>query len=444
MAYPTVAFSIFFVLVLLFMRATHKAIPKNHAFIMTGLVFYAYIQPWMAVFLLAYAFATAKTGLYLENNKNRAGVWAFCTTAIGFLALCKYFNWGLSWFQVDPMWPSWAVPAALSFMTFQSVWAVLQSYRDEVKDVPLDSRMAHICFFPSISSGPIVALSQWKEAPTVVNEHEALYRIIVGLFQKLVLASIANDLGQVGFSDATLASREALWQSVFAYSFEIYFDFAGYSNMAVGVALLLGMRLPENFNHPYHAHNIQEFWRRWHISLSTFFRDNVYIHLFGGNRNGLFKQARNAMAIMLICGLWHGANATFVVWGLLHGLAIAFVVLVARKKKTTPNALNIVLTWMFVTYAWIWFRASSVAEARLIQEGLFITQGDTEPLAWGWMFLIACGVWVAGERIIMASLSRWANSAYSSVAKTFSWALLFVLILALSPRGMPSFIYYQF
>ncbi len=444
MAYPTVAFSIFFVLVLLFMRATRKTIPQNHAFIITGLIFYAYIQPWMAVFLLGYAFATAKTGLYLENNKNRAVLWAFCTTAIGFLALCKYFNWGLSWFQVDPMWPSWAVPAALSFMTFQSVWAVLQSYRGEVTGVPLASRMAHICFFPSISSGPIVALSQWKDAPTAVNEHEALYRIALGLFQKLVLASIANDLGQVGFSDATLASREALWQSVFAYSFEIYFDFAGYSNMAIGVALLLGMRLPENFNHPYHAHNIQEFWRRWHISLSTFFRDNVYIHLFGGNRSGLFKQARNAMAIMLICGLWHGANATFVIWGLLHGLAIAFVVLAFRKKKSAPNPLSIVLTWMFVTYAWIWFRASSVDEARLIQEGLFITQGDTEPLAWGWTFLIAYGVWVAGERFIMAALSRWSNSTYSSVVKTMSWALAFILILALSPRGMPSFIYYQF
>lgn len=447
MAYPTVAFSIFFVLVLLFMRATQKAIPQNHAFILTGLVFYAYIQPWMAIFLLAYAFITAKVGLRLETHKSRALLWTFCSFAIGFLALCKYFNWGLSWFQLDPMWPSWAVPAALSFMTFQSLWAVLQSYRGEVKDVSLSSRMAHICFFPSISSGPIVALSQWKDAPIATTQnttHEALYRIIVGLFQKLVLASIANDLGQVGFSDATLSSREALWQSVFAYSFEIYFDFSGYSNMAIGVALLLGMRLPENFNHPYHAHNIQAFWRRWHISLSTFFRENIYIHLFGGNRNGLFKQARNALAIMLICGLWHGANATYVIWGLLHGLAIAFVVLVCRNKKTMPNPLNIVITWLFVTYAWIWFRASSVAEARLIQEGLFITQGDTEPLSWGWTFLIACGVWVAAEKLIMQALARWAGSAVPAVCKTLSWAVLFILILALSPRGMPSFIYYQF
>lgn len=447
MAYPTVAFSIFFVLVLLFMRLTQKAIPQNHAFIVTGLIFYAYIQPWMAIFLLVYAFAAAKIGLHLETQKSKGLVWVFCTFAIGFLALCKYFNWGLSWFQIDPMWPSWAVPAALSFMTFQSVWAVLQSYRGDASGVSLSSRMAHICFFPSISSGPIVALSQWKNAPietTTNTTHEALYRIIVGLFQKLVLASIANDLGQVGFADATLSSREALWQSVFAYSFEIYFDFSGYSNMAIGVALLLGMRLPENFNHPYHAHNIQAFWRRWHISLSTFFRENIYIHLFGGNRNGLVKQARNALAIMVICGLWHGANATYVIWGLLHGLAIAFVVLVCRNKKSAPNPLNIVLTWMFVTYAWIWFRASSVAEARLIQEGLFITQGDTEPLSWGWTFLIACGIWVAAERIIMSAGSRWANSSVHHAVKTLSWGLLFILILALSPRGMPSFIYYQF
>ena len=444
MAYPTVAFSIFFVFVLLFMRTTQNTIPKDHAFIVTGLAFYAYIQPWMAIFLLLYAYATAKVGLRLESQKNRRLVWTFCTLAIGFLVLCKYLNWGLSWFQIDPMWPNWAIPAALSFITFQSIWAVLQSYRGEVKDVSLASRMAHICFFPSISSGPIVALSQWKEAPTQASTHEAMSRIILGLFQKLVLASIANELGQVGFADATLSSREALWQSVLAYSFEIYFDFSGYSNMAIGVALLLGVRLPENFNHPYHAHNIQEFWRRWHISLSTFFRDNVYIHVFGGNRNGLFMQARNAMAIMLICGLWHGANATYIIWGLLHGSAIAFVVLFGRKKKTTANALNIVLTWIFVTYAWIWFRASSVAEARFIQEGLFITQGDTEPVAWGWTFLIACGVWVASEKLMMSGLSRWVHSTWHSGWKTLSWAAMFVAMLALSPRGMPSFIYYQF
>lgn len=447
MAYPTVAFSIFFIVALLFVKVTQKTVKTEHAFVLTGLLFYGYIQPWLAVFLLAYAFITATVGLYLDTYKNKRVVWVFCTTAVAFLALCKYFNWGLSWFQIDPLWPSWAVPAALSFITFQSVWAVLQSYRDEAKSVSFSSRMAHICFFPSLSSGPIVALSQWKKAPietTSNTTHEALYRIVLGLFQKLVLASVANELGLVGFSDATLSSRESLWQSVFAYSFEIYFDFAGYSNMAIGVALLLGMRLPENFNHPYHAHNIQEFWRRWHISLSTFFRDNIYIHMFGGNRNGRLKQARNAVAIMLICGLWHGANATYVVWGLLHGIALALVVLLARKQQSAPNALNIVLTWMFVTYAWIWFRASSLAEARLIQEGLFITQGDTEPLSWGWTFLIACGVWVAAEKIIMATGLRWANGSASAVWKTCSWGLFLILTLALSPRGMPSFIYYQF
>ena len=447
MAYPTVAFSIFFILALFFVRITQKTIQQEHAFILTGLVFYADIQPWMAMFLLIYAFATAYTGLYLENQKSKSVVWIFCTTAIGFLALCKYSNWGLSWFHIDPMWPNWAVPAALSFITFQSVWAVLQSYRNEIKNVSLSSRMAHICFFPSLASGPIVALSQWKTAhheTTSNTTHEAFYRIVIGLFQKLVLASIAHDLGQVGFSDAALSSRESLWQSVFSYSFEIYFDFAGYSNMAIGVALLLGMRLPENFNHPYHAHNIQEFWRRWHISLSTFFRDNVYIHMFGGNRNGRFKQARNAMAIMLICGLWHGANATYVVWGLLHGVAIALVVLISRRKNTSANALNIVLTWLFVTYAWIWFRASSLDEARLIQEGLFITQGDTAPLSWGWTFLIACGIWIASEKLIMAAGLRWANCTVNSLWKTLSWGLFFIFILALSPRGLPSFIYYQF
>lgn len=444
MAYPTVAFSIFFLCVLLFMRVTQKTIPRSYAFIITGLIFYASIQPWMGVFLLFYAWLTAKTGLYLESNKSRAVLWIFCSSVIGLLALSKYLNWGATWFEWEPLWPSWAVPAALSFLTFQSLWSVLQSYRGEVQSVPMASRIAHICFFPSISSGPIVSLSQWKEAPTLVNEHEAFSRIVLGLFQKLVLASIAHDLGQIGFSDATLSSREILWQSVFAYSFEIYFDFAGYSNMAIGVALLLGMRLPENFNHPYHSKNIQDFWRRWHISLSTFFKDNLYIFIFGGNRNGKWKQARNALFIMLVCGLWHGADSTYVVWGLLHGAAIALIVLLPKNKKSTPNAWNIVLTWLFVTYTWIWFRSSSLAEAMLIQEGLFITQGDTQPPTWGWAFLFLCAVWVAGEAVLMRLLASWVKSGYPSMLKTMSWSLIIIATLALSPRGMPSFIYYQF
>ena len=122
-------------------------------------------------------------------------------------------------------------------------------------------------------------------------------------------------MATTGLQDPSIASSPLLWQSVLAYSFEIYFDFAGYSNMAIGVALMMGMRLPENFRDPYFARSIQDFWRRWHISLSTFFRDNLYIGLFGGNRNGMPRQMLNAIIIMAICGLWHGANTTYIVWG---------------------------------------------------------------------------------------------------------------------------------
>ena len=445
MAYPTVAFTVFFTLALLFLHASRRWLSQETAWILLGGIFYGSVHPWLALFLWVYASVAAVVGKRIETTRSKTATLLFVAVAVGLLALTKYANWGLSLVGELPLWPQWAVPASLSFITFQAIWAVLQSYRGEATGVSLRSRIAHICFFPSLSSGPIVALTQWKNAPIQepTQIHEGLARITMGLFQKLVLASVANIMATTGLQDPSIASSPLLWQSVLAYSFEIYFDFAGYSNMAIGVALMMGMRLPENFRDPYFARSIQDFWRRWHISLSTFFRDNLYIGLFGGNRNGMPRQMLNAVIIMAICGLWHGANTTYIVWGLLHGGALAGYVLWKRTGFQLSPWMSLAATFAFVTYAWIWFRAPSLQEALTIQHGLWKPASDGEsPLPWGWWFLTLCALWLPLERRLQSRAVDFARGV--SRWKTPVWGAAIIVCLALAPRGMPSFIYYQF
>ena len=441
MVFPTITFTLFFGLVFFWMKNTASIIPRAHSFIFWGLVFYGWMNPWISLYLLAYAVVTAYAGV---NSQKPYVATIHIVGSLLLLTLAKYLNWGLSWLEIAPWWPSWAVPAALSFITFQGVWAVAQSRRGEVGDISISDRLAHVCFFPSLSSGPITSLSHWmanKELSSIPI-HEGIYRIGLGLFQKLVLSGIANQITTVTFADPTLMNTSALWLGAFAYTIEIYADFAGYSNMAIGVALLLGVRLPENFQYPYIAQNIQDFWRRWHMSLSTFFRDNLYIHLLGGNRVSPTRRWVNALMVMLICGLWHGANSTFVVWGLLHGVALVIVYKWSASVKL-PKVFSMVLTWLFIVYTWIWFRADSFEQAIQYQQGLLGSDGFTQ-MAFEWWIFIGLALF------IIFTESRWSPKLLS-ILQRYSWVGLSVfscvgmaIILLLSPRGLPNFIYYQF
>lgn len=273
------------------------------------------------------------------------------------------------------------LPIGISFYTFQSISYILDVYRKEIPPAENFSDYTfYMTFFPHLVAGPIVRardfLPQIKN-PQIINAQlykESILRITVGLIKKLFIADyLAKYVDLVHATPEGFSGGEHLI-SMYAYSFQIYFDFSGYSDIAIGIALMLGYRLKENFDNPYGAENITVFWRKWHISLSLWLRDYIYIPL-GGNRKGEFNMYLFLLITMLVGGFWHGADWRFVFWGLAHGLALAFHKLftnfVTIKDNVLSRVLGVILTFHFVGICWIFFRATSFDAAFLSIQEIF-------------------------------------------------------------------------
>ena len=274
------------------------------------------------------------------------------------------------------------LPLAISFFTFQQIAYLVDSYRGEISEQNFLLYILFVTFFPQLIAGPIVHHREMLPQFRNINVYKFNEKFIVlgislftiGLFKKLIVADsmamfatpifqLANNFGELSILDA--------WKGALAYTFQLYFDFSGYSDMAIGLALLIGIRLPLNFNSPYKATSIVDFWRRWHITLSRFLRDYLYISL-GGNRVGLFRRHSNLLLTMLIGGLWHGAGWTFIIWGGLHGF---YLIVNHFFNHVTSSILKIeldgivygflcwVLTFISVVVAWVFFRAESFSAA---------------------------------------------------------------------------------
>jgi len=221
------------------------------------------------------------------------------------------------------------LPLAISFFTFQQIAYLVDSYRQETKEYDFLNYALFVTFFPQLIAGPIVhhkeMMPQFAKTRNKVKSYRniamGLFIFSIGLFKKVVIADTFAVWATNGFDVATTLNLFEAWATSLSYTFQLYFDFSGYTDMAIGLALLFNIRLPVNFNSPYKATNIQDFWRRWHITLSRFLRDYVYIPL-GGNKKGSFRTYNNLMATFVIGGLWHGASWAFIFWGFLHGLAL--------------------------------------------------------------------------------------------------------------------------
>jgi alginate O-acetyltransferase complex protein AlgI len=299
--------------------------------------------------------------------------------------------------------PDWILPLGISFFTFQKIALLVEIRRGEVKSVSLLSYMLFVTFFPQLIAGPIVLF------PEVQGQYERAGRIritrghfvfgislfVVGLFKKAILADLMASFAIPVFDAAAnsmpLHTAEA-WSGVIAYTLQIYFDFSGYSDMAVGLAAIFGIVLPFNFASPYRATSIIDFWRRWHITLSRFLRIFLYIPL-GGNRKGPLRMDVNLMVVMLIGGLWHGAAWTFVAWGGLHGFYLIinhfwrfcakYVPQPAQVAKRVLQIGSWLLTFFAVVLAWVFFRADSFAAAALLLRKMFDLSGATEMIRHG-------------------------------------------------------------
>jgi len=274
--------------------------------------------------------------------------------------------------------PEIVLPLAISFFTFQQIAYLVDNYRTGETEQSFVNYALFISFFPQLIAGPIVHHKEMMPQFALRTGVQELYRNIslglfifsIGLFKKVILADTFAQWATLGFDEkSTLGFLEA-WMTSFSYTFQLYFDFSGYTDMAIGAALLFNIRLPINFNSPYKALTIQDFWRRWHITLSRFLRDYLYIPL-GGNRGGQWRTCINLMITFILGGLWHGAGWMFVCWGALHGAALVAHRLWQQLGWRMPALLAWALTLNFVNFAWIFFRADDMDDALKVIQAMF-------------------------------------------------------------------------
>jgi alginate O-acetyltransferase complex protein AlgI len=467
--------SVFLPLTFLAYLAMPGAKAKNGLLILASLVFYAYGEPVYVVLMLVSALANwgfgvalgrqVKDGTPQREKARKLTVAAAVAVNLGFLGVFKYARLLAQTgavFGLNLSGAGLALPIGISFYTFQALSYVIDVYRGETEAQRSFPRvLLYIAFFPQLIAGPIIKYHDVEAqlaARTVTLDGVAagLRRFAVGLGKKVL---IANTLGAT--ADAVWAAPHdqvgiaAAWIGALAYVGQIYFDFSGYSDMAIGLARMFGFHYKENFNYPYISTSVQEFWRRWHISLSTWFRDYLYIPL-GGNRKGRHRAVLNKLIVFALCGLWHGAAWTFLAWGLFHGLFLLLEEYVPALRKL-PKSIGWLYTFLVVTVGFTLFRSATFADAAFMLGQMFAGFG-TAPIATAralWM-LDPVTLTVFAVAIAAATpVGPWLKEKCSlrggdlgRVARPLAYAGAFALavlaLLALAPGGYNPFIYFRF
>ena len=378
---------------------------KNYLLLLLSLLFYAFGQ-WQGIpVLLASALVNYAAGQLLARKGNRKFILiAALALNLGALGCFKYLDFFAGMFGGLLPLPGLLPPMGISFFTFKGISYVVDVYRGGAAAERFSDAFLYFSFFPQVSSGPITRFpgfaAQLRDR-TVTPERAAkgLRRFVVGLGKKLLISAMAAPVVNTVFSLGSGLDIRTAWLGAAAYTIQIYFDFSGYSDMAIGLGAVFGFDTPENFDYPYIADSITDFWRRWHISLSLWFRDYLYIPL-GGGRCNKFRKALNKAVVFLLCGLWHGANWTFLLWGAWHALLSALeslhVIDCTRWSRSLPGrALCHVYTLAAVCLGFVIFRAADLAQAgemfRALFTGVQLTQASTlalcriSPAAWAAM-----------------------------------------------------------
>jgi D-alanyl-lipoteichoic acid acyltransferase DltB (MBOAT superfamily) len=356
--------------------------------IICSLFFYGWWDTRYVPLLIGNAFFNFYLGQLISMTKLKPLLILGLIYNIGVLGYFKYadffiLNWSIvsssEYSQIQII-----LPLGISFFTFQVIAYLVDCYKGHVSDFNLRRFAFSISFYPHLIAGPIL---HYSDVMPQLKQHidfnskqfsQGLLLFVFGLFKKSVISDrIAEIVDPLFSTHSTLQFFES-WVSAIGYGLQVYFDFSGYSDMAIGIGLMFGIFLPQNFNSPYQANSITDFWKRWHISLSRFLRNYVYIPL-GGNQNGFTKGLLAAVVTMIIGGFWHGAAWTFVLWGLLHGLFIGIHRIFVINKFSMPESLAIAITFLSVTSAWVVFRADSVAHAISIWEGMLGINGFAVP-----------------------------------------------------------------
>ena len=341
-----------------------------------SLFFYAWWDPrYLPLILASIAFNFA-IGRVLRGQPARARLVLGCGVAgnLALLGVFKYADFALSNLAAllgKPLpLPHLVLPLGISFFTFTQIAYLVDVYRAKAREPSPVNYALFVSFFPHLLAGPILHHSEMmpqfasptNKRPQAENLASGLFLLCIGLVKKVCLADQLAPLAEAGFAHPAALSTLGAWLAVLAYTLQIYFDFSGYTDMALGAARMFNIELPLNFNSPYHATNIREFWQRWHMTLSRFLREYLYIPL-GGNRHGAWRTALAVMTTFVLGGLWHGAAWTFVLWGALHGVALVCYRGWERTGLTLPRPIAWGVTFLFVMLAWVFFRAPSLAAA---------------------------------------------------------------------------------
>ena len=440
-------------------------------------------QSWVWLFLLlgiAFVNQTFAKAVYATMGEGRARtavsrrlVQGAVVVNLATLGVFKYYDWFRESFAFLFSVPflELVLPIAISFFTFQAISYVVDVGRGELRPIPLLDFCVYLSFFAHLVAGPIVRVGEFapqldrRVDPRYVQSGEAFVLIARGMFKKVVISSfVATNLvdpvfGPVGGSVPGDVSRLETLAGVLGYAIQIYADFSGYTDIAIGVALLLGIRFPQNFDQPYRSLSIQDFWRRWHMTLSRWLRDYLYIPL-GGNRRGTGRTYLNLWLTMVLGGIWHGAAWTFVIWGAIHGTALAAERWTKLRWSERPQPLGVppalvrilqwVLTFTIVCAAWVFFRATTAGDAFAVF-GLLLGSDVATPtdpatlntLRLGFAVVIAS----VAVQFLPTRVGQRAGEVFSRMAPAVQIAALaigLIVIDALGPEGIAPFIYFQF
>ena len=429
-------------------------------------IFYGWANPWFCLLMLfntSVDYTNGRLmGAYPARKKLFVTISIVCDLAI--LGFFKYFNFGLDNYNAtmaalgipEAQYLGFfrvVLPLGISFYTFQSMSYVIDVYRGDAKVVTnFIDYACYVSMFPQLVAGPII---RFQDVADQLRERTLTWEkfargtsfFMLGMAKKILLANPCGKIADTTFNTGDLSCFDA-WYGAVAYAFQIYFDFSGYSDMAIGLGLMLGFVFAKNFDSPYRSKSITEFWRRWHLSLSTWLRDYLYIPL-GGNRKGSVRTYINLALVMLLGGLWHGASWNFLIWGGIHGGYLAFERAQGKESiyHKLPALLQVLITFFIVLIAWVFFRADTLPDAAQYLKCMFggATPGQGEAVRG----LIYNPYYVVN--FILAGITIWALPQTWDFTRRLTWPkiawcilLFFISLIALTTQSYNPFIYFIF
>jgi len=453
---------------------------RNIELLIASLVFYAWGEGLFVVVMLASIVANYGFGRWAEGARTRGASRAPLVLAVSFnlglLFVFKYANW--FWRELSRLVDTWSgaeaslpelapmhLPIGISFFTFQALSYVIDVQRGVV---PAQRNLirfgVYVSLFPQLVAGPIVRyrdvaaqiVSRKIQSPEFA---EGVRRFVIGLAKKMLIANtLAYPVDQIFALPTEQLATSVAWLAMVGYGLQIYFDFSGYSDMAIGLGHMLGFRFLENFQHPYAARSITEFWRRWHISLSSWFRDYLYVPL-GGNRKGRGRTYVNLLIVFILCGLWHGASWSFLVWGLYHG---SFLVLeragLGTLLERVPSPLRFLYSLLVVLVGWVFFRSETLGQAIDILACAFGATGELAHFSNVWIFTtpvvgLAFAAGIIGSTPWLPAFGAWRERvattpvralAFEVIALASIAGLFYLSLLELAAGSYNPFIYFRF